>query len=210
MFRIGAHIAAKPHNVPRAQKVLAKTTNRPQHNVRSFILPSQSVVFCDTYLPSSFLSKSAIIHYSVLYATIPYSCVEFRCAVQSSALCEGLAALLICSTGTVVAHFSIGVTEHRHRQSGAVRPSRDRRGRRQDNVRSVVPGLHRSSSAGADLLCQIAPVSMLAPCVSTLGLLFIDALRAACVPCHGHADRHPPGLPPDRRHRTFHRSRSRA
>ncbi|CDX20215.1 hypothetical protein MPL3356_310042 [Mesorhizobium plurifarium] len=34
-----------------------------------------------------------------------------------------------------MAHFSIGLTEHRHRQSGAVRPSGDRRGRRQDNVR---------------------------------------------------------------------------
>lgn len=122
--------------------------------------------------------------------TIPYSCVEFRCAVQSSALCDGVAALLICSTGTVVAHFSIGVTEQRHRQSGAVRPSRDRRGRRQDNVRSVVPGLHRSSSAGADLLCQMAPVSVPAPCVSTSIAPFIDALSAACDPCDERAGQH--------------------
>ena len=136
--------------------------------------------------------------------------VEFRCAVQSSALCDGVAALLICSTGTVVAHFSIALTEQRHRQSSAVRPSSDRRSRRRDNVRFVVVGLHRSSSAGADLLCQMAPVSVPAPCVSTVGLLLIDALRAACGPCHGHAGRHPPGSPPDRRHRTCRRSTWRA
>ncbi len=72
---------------------------------------------------------------------------DFRCAVQSSALCAGVVALLICSAGTVVAHFSIGLGERRHGQSKAVRPSVDRRGRRQDNLRSVVPGLHRFSSA---------------------------------------------------------------
>lgn len=56
----------------------------------------------------------------------------------------------VCSARAVAAHFSIALTEQRHRQSSAVRPSSDRRGRRQDNVRSVVVGLHRSSSAGAD------------------------------------------------------------
>lgn len=87
----------------------------------------------------------------MLYGTIPYSGVEFRCAVQSSALCDGIVALLVCSAGTVVAHFSIGLTEHRHRQSGAVRPSRDRLSRRQCMARPVcrrnvlrgTPGLHQ-------------------------------------------------------------------
>ncbi len=120
----------------------------------------------------------------MLQSTIPHSCVEFRCAVQSSALCDGVYRMHEGSTGTVVAHFSIGLTEHRHRQFGAVRPSRDRRGRRQDNVRSVVPDLHLSSSAGVDFLCQMTPVSVPAPCVSTVGLPLIDALRAACGPCH--------------------------
>lgn len=141
-----------------------------------------SAVLFATCLPSSFLFQATIIHYSMLYGTIPYSDVEFRCAVQSSALCDGSVALLICSAGTGVAHFSIGLTEHRHRQSGAVRPSGDRRGRRRDNVRSVVPGLHRSSSAGADPLCQMAPVSMPAPCASTSVAPFIDALPATCDP----------------------------
>ena len=50
--------------------------------------------------------------------------------------------------------FSIGLTEHRHRQSSAVRPSSDRHSRRQDNVRSVGPGLHRSSSAEGGSPCS--------------------------------------------------------
>lgn len=87
--------------------------------------------------------ESTIIHDFMLYTTITYSCVEFRCAVQSSALCDGVAALLICSTGTVAAHSSIGVSEQRHRQPSAVRPSFDRRDRGQDNVSSVVPDLPR-------------------------------------------------------------------
>lgn len=123
--------------------------------------------FARCYSASSIILQSTIIHYSMLYATIPYSGVDSRCAVQPSALCNGVVALLICSARTVVAHFSIGLTEQRHRQSGAARSSRDQRGRRQDNVRFVVPGPHRFSSAGADLLCQMAPVRAPSPRISS-------------------------------------------
>lgn len=154
------HIASLNSNVQKAPKNPANTTNRPPHNVRPFILPSQSVVLCGTYFPASFLLSATIIQYSMLYSTIPHSGVELRCAVQSSALCDGIVALLVGSAGTVVAHFSIGLTGIVTGNPGAVRPSRHRRGRRQDKVHSVVPGLHQSSSAGADSFCQMAPINV--------------------------------------------------
>lgn len=169
------------HIAKSARKYL-KTNNRPSAQCVPFILPSSTVVFRETYLLSSLILYATIIHDSMLYAAIPYCGVDSRCAVQSFALCDDVAALLICSVGTVVAHFSIGLTEHHHGQSGAVRPSRDRRGRRQDNVRSAVPGLHRSSSARVDSLCQMAPASVPSPCVPTSVAPFIDALPKACDP----------------------------
>ncbi|MDX8525391.1 hypothetical protein RFM68_12805 [Mesorhizobium sp. MSK_1335] len=41
----------------------------------------------------------------MLDVTTPYSGVESQCAVHSSALGDGVVALLICSTGTFVTHF---------------------------------------------------------------------------------------------------------
>jgi len=79
---------------------------------------------------------------------------ESRCAVQSSALIDGTVALLRSSPGSAAAHFSIGVTEHYHRQSHAIAAHYLMRARRQDTVRSVVLDLHQVSSAVAELHVQ--------------------------------------------------------
>ncbi|WP_316235278.1 MULTISPECIES: hypothetical protein [unclassified Bradyrhizobium] len=72
---------------------------------------------------------------------------ESQSAVQLSALSDGVAPLHVGSSIAVAAQFSIGLTEARHRQFGAIAlPLRAPR-RRQDSVRSVVLDLHRSSSA---------------------------------------------------------------
>lgn len=111
-------------------------------------------VFLLLFSPSSFLLPVTKIYYVLLYGTLPLADFEFRCAVHSSALIDGVFRLHWGSARTVAAQFSIGLTEHRHRQSSAVRSTVVRRGRRQDNVRSVVDGLHRSSSAEAELACS--------------------------------------------------------
>jgi hypothetical protein len=76
---------------------------------------------------------------------------ESRCAVQSSALVDGTMLPQQRCIGSVAAHLSIGMTEQRHRQSGVVRGAQGAHGHRQDTVRSVVLGLHQSSSARAEL-----------------------------------------------------------
>src|SRR3954466_10252151 len=61
-----------------------------------------------------------------------------QCAVQLSALSDGISLLHDGSNIAVAAKFSIGLTEPRHRQFGAIAlPVRAPR-RRQDSVRSVV------------------------------------------------------------------------
>jgi hypothetical protein len=71
-------------------------------------------VFAVIFSTSSFLSFGAVIYEFILFAATPRSDVKFRCAVQSSALCDGVYRLHESSTGTVVVHFFIGLTEHRH------------------------------------------------------------------------------------------------
>jgi len=77
---------------------------------------------------------------------------ESGCAVQSSALCDGITSLHSGSVDCVAAHLSISMTEHHHhRQSSAIRPHHRVWRRRQDNVRSVGLDLHQVSSAVAEL-----------------------------------------------------------
>jgi metal-dependent hydrolase (beta-lactamase superfamily II) len=87
------------------------------------------------------------------------------------------------STGSVAAHFSIGMTEHHHRHSGVVRSHSEARGHRQDNVRSVVVGLHQSSSASGG-----APSFMLR---SSQSVLTFDLSSWSACHCSGlEADTH--------------------
>ncbi|MDU6726036.1 MAG: hypothetical protein E6471_04800, partial [Bradyrhizobium sp.] len=72
---------------------------------------------------------------------------ESQCAVQLSALSDGVARLHDGGSIAVAAQFSIGLTEPRHRQFGAIAPSLRTPPRRQNSVRTVVLDLHRSSSA---------------------------------------------------------------
>jgi hypothetical protein len=76
---------------------------------------------------------------------------ESRCAVQSSALSDGMVWLQQGSTRTVAAQFSIGATEPHHRHSCVIGLHRSAARHRQDSVRSVVVDLHRVSSAVAEL-----------------------------------------------------------
>lgn len=73
--------------------------------------------------------------------------------MQSSAPCDGVLWLARRQRSSRRGALFYRIDGASHRQSSAIRPSFDQRGRRQDSVRSVVPDLHRSSSARADLLC---------------------------------------------------------
>src|SRR5262249_27191642 len=59
-------------------------------------------------------------HSALFYNTLLCLRIEFRCAVQSSALIDGVLQLHSCSFRTAAAQLSIGFTGHHHRQSGAV------------------------------------------------------------------------------------------
>jgi hypothetical protein len=79
---------------------------------------------------------------------------ESRCAVQSSALIDGIISLHQGSAAPVAAHLSIRATEPHHRHSSVVHVALEVRGHRQDSVRSVVVDLHQVSSAVAELHVQ--------------------------------------------------------
>lgn len=78
--------------------------------------------------------------------------------MQSFALVDGV--MWQVRTLRVAAHFSIRSTGHHHRHSRVVRLRHDASGHGQDIVLLVVLGLHRSSSAEAELRIQIPPAVM--------------------------------------------------
>jgi hypothetical protein len=101
-------------------------------------------VFPPFFWASSFLLPDARIYSVDCPDTLALCGFELRCALHSSALVDGLFRLPFGSAPTVEAHFSIGLTGHYHRHSGAIRPAARRYGRKQDIVRPFVDGLHRS------------------------------------------------------------------
>ncbi|WP_316217526.1 MULTISPECIES: hypothetical protein [unclassified Bradyrhizobium] len=107
---------------------------------------------------------------------------ESQFAVQLSALSDGIAPLHDGSSIAVAAQFSIGLTEPRHRQFGAIALPL----RRQDSVRSVVFDLHRSSSADSGAPSLRASFSTPIRCCRIAALVHARApsslrfLRLAC------------------------------